>query len=343
MTTHVGPAPPSAMELIMTTETPAILILDSPPASLGAELEVYAANSFSVRLIDAATLTPDRFNSELAHASVLQTWRVPVDAAMLARARKCLLVVQYGPGGRNASPIDMEDARRLGIYVTSIPDFATDDWADETMLLMLDCLRRTPALPIRSLEGLRLGLIGMGQVGRAVARRACACALELWGHDPFAGKDIFENEGVRPAPLEELLGIVDIVSLHLPLSETTERILSAPRLRCMKRDSILISTADPALIDLDALAESMRDGRPAAAAFDDDLSSLLPSNHPLLKIPALRHGPRRAGTSRQCAESLRRRAAQVVLHLLRGNRPAHLQIDPACPRHALHLAGQNWD
>lgn len=320
-----------------------VLVLDAPPAAVGAELEVYAANGVAVRVVDAAEMGADEFESELARAAILQTWRAPVDAAMLERARRCLLVAQYGPGGKNAPAIDMEAARRLGIYVTSIPDFATDDWADETMLLMLDCLRRTPAFPIRSLEGLRLGLIGMGQVGRTVARRAKACGMELWGHDPFAGKDIFENEGVRPAPLEEMLGIVDVVSPHLPLSEATEKILSVPQLRCMKRDSVLISTADPALIDLDALADSMRDGRPFVAAFDEDLSAFLPPDHPLLSIATLRHGPRRAGTSRQCAEALRRRAAQVVLHLLRGNRPAHLQIDPACPRHALQLAGQNWD
>lgn len=324
------------------TDSPIILILDSPPAPIGAELEVYAANGVAVRVIDAAGLNADDFEAELARAWVLQTWRAPVDEAMLERARRCLLVVQYGPGGKHAPEIDMEAARRLGIYVTSIPDFATDDWADETILLMLDCLRRTPGLPVRSLDGLRLGLIGMGQVGRIVARRARSFGMDLWGHDPFAGKDIFENEGVRPAPLEELLGIADIVSLHLPLTEATEKYLTVPHFRLMKSESILISTADPGLVDLDALADSMRDGRPAAAAFDDDLAALVPPDHSLLKIPNLRFGPRRAGTSLQCAESLRRRAAHVVLHLLRGNRPAHLQIDPACPRHALQLAGQDW-
>ncbi len=320
-----------------------ILILDSPKTPIGAELEVYAANGASVRVIDAAGLSSEELEMELGRAWVLQTWRAPVDAAMLERARRCLLVVQYGPGGAGAPAIDMEVARRLGIYVTSIPDFATDDWADETVLLMLDCLRRTPGLPLRSLDGLRMGLIGMGQVGRTVARRAKAFGMDLWGYDPFAAKDIFENEGVRPAPLAEVLGIADVVSLHLPLTDATEKILSAPQLRVMQRGSILICTADPGLVDLDALAGVMRDGRVAAAAFDDDLAARLPQGHALLNIPALRHGPRRAGTSRQCAEALRRRAAQVVLHMLRGNRPTHLQIDPACPRHILQLAGQDWD
>lgn len=325
------------------TDTPTILVLDAPPAPVGAELEVFAANGTAVRIVDAVSLVPDQFESELSYASVIQTWHAPIDASILERARRCLLVVQYGPGGPSAPPIDMETARRLGIYVTSIPDFATDDWADETMLLMLKCLRETPGLPVRSLEGLRLGLIGMGQVGRAIARRARACSMELWGYDPFAARDVFDNEGVRSAPLEDVLGIADIVSLHLPLIESTGELISAPQLRLMKTGSILATTADPALVDLDALADSMRDGRPAAAAFDDDLIARLSPDHPLLANPNLHHGLRRAGTSRQCAEALRRRAAQVVLHLLRGNRPAHLQIDPACPRHILQLAGQDWE
>ncbi|MEN6627031.1 MAG: NAD(P)-dependent oxidoreductase [Candidatus Sumerlaeia bacterium] len=322
---------------------PTILILDAPPAAVGAELEVYAACGVATRVVEAKSLSADELGAELAGATILQTWHAPVDAAILERARRCLMVVQYGPGaGPEAPPIDMEAARRLGIYVTSIPDFATDDWADETMHLMLDCLRQTPGLPVRSLGGLRLGLIGLGQVGRAVARRARPCGMELWGCDPYAPRDVFENEGVRSAPLEDLLGLVDIVSLHLPLTEDTAGFLSAPRLRLMKEKSVLICTSQPDLVDLAALAESMDRGRPIVAAFDSDLSSRVSPAHPILSQSGLRHHRRRAGTSRQCAEALRRRAAQIVLHLLRGSRPAHLQIDPACPRHVMLLAGQEW-
>ncbi len=323
----------------MTHKPPTILILDAPPAPAAIELDVYRAQGIEVRLVEAAALDEAGLEAELARAAVIQTWRAPLPAGLLQRARGCLLVVRYGPGVAPAAPVvDLEAARGLGIYVTSIPDYASGEWAGRALELIVAALGERGQEPAR----LRLGLVGLGRVGLELALRARALGMDLWAHDPFAARDAFENHQVRPAPLDELLGIAHVVSLHVPLGMTSAGMLSPSRLALMRRDAVLVNVSAPELIDLTGLAAALGRGRPALATFDDDLSQILPAEHPLLARPELRHGPRRAGTGRAAAESLRRRVAEVVVHLLRGQRPAHLQIDPPCPRHILQLAGQSW-
>ena len=324
----------------MTAERTLLLALDAPPAP-ASEIEVLAANGFDGDLLEAPGLNEDAFEAALARATVLLTWRAPAEAALLERARRCLLLVHYGPGaGPGVARVDLEAARRLGIYVSSVPDYATDDWADEALLAIVRAARRNNP---RELAALRIGIVGLGQVGRAVARRLVPFGAELWGHDPFASADLFQNEHVRPAPLEELFGICDIVTLHLPLIETTAGMIGADLLGRMKEGSALVCIAPAGVVDLAALDGAIGCGRPGVAFFDEDLAETLAAGDPLLASPAVIHGTRRAGTGMSSLEGRRRRAALDAAHLRRGNRPAHLLIDPPCPRHALVLAGQEID
>jgi D-3-phosphoglycerate dehydrogenase len=329
---------------------PTVLVLDAPACPGAPEAEVFEAESAEVSLVFAEDLDRDASDDTLSRADVILTWRVDLSADCLERARRCLLAAHYGPGaGPRAARVDLETARRLGIYVASVPDYFPEDWADETFRLMLTLARGGGGggagesagvrRPPRALAGLRLGLVGLGSVGRLVARRARAFGMRLHGCDPFAPPEHFDGEGVARTELPELMGLADVVSLHVPLGPATRGMISGDLLSLMKSDAILIGTAAPELVDLDALAGTMARGRPAAAAFDADLAALLPPDHPLLARPGLFHGAARCGAGVQCADAVRRRAARLALHVLRGGRPPHLQLDPPWPRLDRFMAG----
>ena len=327
-------------------EQPTILILDAPPTAGTPENETLLASGIQARIIEWPALDPPAREAALAQADFILTWKTDVNEALLGHARRCLLVLHYGPGtGTGVARVAMETARQAGIYVSSVPDYAPEDWAHETFQLIQRLMQEQPVRPnqpIGILKGLRLGVVGFGSVGRHVARRGKEGGMDVWACDPFVGEAWFDQRGVRPADLATIMGVSDIVTLHVPLGPATRRMISAYLLNLMREHSLLINTADPDLVDLAALDSALKRGRPAAAAFDDDLTRLVPAGSPLLTRPSLIHGPCRAGQSAASAQACRDQAARMIAHVLQGNRPSHLLIDPPCPRHILLLAGQAW-
>lgn len=331
---------PEPVAVTSILERPVILRLDAPPAPAAPEGDVLAAAGTQAEFLDWGGGASDADRQALARADFILTWHTPVDAALIAQARRCLLIIHYGLGsGRGTACVALEAARQAGIYVASLPDYATASWVGETLRLLDLLTREAPAGPRRALAGLRLGLVGFGQVGRHVAREAARLKMEVWACDPFAPDEPFATAGVRRADLDTLCGISDILSLHAPLSPATRGMMGAGPLGLLKPEALLIDSSAPELVDLDALAVALAQGRLAAAAFDEDLAALLLPAHPLLAQPALRHGPRRAGVGEPWYSACRRAAAELVVYVLRGNRPRHLLIDPPCPRHILALAG----
>lgn len=323
-------------------QNPTLLILDAPATAGTPELEILAKGGTQARILeyDPAGGLSAANREALAQADFILTGRTDVDEAMLEEARRCLLVAHYGPGvGPGVGRVAMEAARRQGIYVASVPDYAAGDWTGETFRLIEQLMAERGA---RSLKKLRLGIVGLGCVGKRVAREGTRRGMHVWAYDPFVSDEMLALDGVRRADLETLMGIADVVTLHVPLGPATRGMLSAERLGLMKRDAILVNTAAPELVDLDGLAAVMERGRPAAAGFDEDLAGLLGAGHPLAGWANVIHGPRRAGRNPESAEACRRKVGELLADVLRGNRPGHLLIDPPCPRHILLLAGQSW-
>jgi phosphoglycerate dehydrogenase-like enzyme len=249
-----------------------------------------------------------------------------------------MLIIVLGPGaGPDAPQIDLEAARAAGIYVTSIPDAHTSEWANESLELLNGALHLAGRTE-KPLRDLRLGIIGFGQVGREVARLAGKQGARLWAHDPFSQRNPYDVFNVQSAPLEEILGIAQAVSLHVPLGPATRGMLNRKRLSWLQTGSVLVNTASPRLIDLEALAMSLKRGKPAAVAFNTDLATILPPDHPLLSAPNLIHRAARAGTGPEADKRLVSRAQEIIKQTWNGNRPKHLLIDPPCPRHALWIA-----
>ena len=194
------------------------------------------------------------------------------------------LIAQFGAGVDN---IDVEAANKRGITVTNTPGVLTDDTADVTMALLLAVPRRmhegielmeagkfdgwAPTWMMgRRLAGKRLGIIGMGRIGQAVARRAKAFGLQIHYHNRKKVSHLIEEEldATYWDSLDQMLARMDIVSVNCPHTPATFHLLNARRLELMKPEAFIVNTARGEVIDEAALAEALKTGKLAGAGLD---------------------------------------------------------------------------
>lgn len=232
---------------------------------------------------------------EIADAQVL--WHVlePVTAADIAAAPQLKLIQKIGVG---VNTIDLDAARQRGIAVANMPGTNSQAVAEHTLLLMLACLRR--AIPLDSatragrgwqvdrrvfdrvgeIRGRTIGFVGFGAVPQRLAPVCSALGARIV-YTATAAKPGLPWEHLT---LGELLAKSDIVSLHVPLTPVTQRLINADALSKMKSGAILINTARGALVDEQALLEALRNGRLIAAGLDVFAQEPLPDAHPLYEL-----------------------------------------------------------
>ena len=222
----------------------------------------------------------------LSRADVLApTITDKIDAALLEKAGpKLKLIANFGVG---VDHIDVAAANAKGIAVTNTPGVLTEDTADLTMALIMAVARRiveganvtqaggfhgwTPTWMMgRRITGKRLGIIGMGRIGQAVARRAKAFGLQIHYHNrkPVSPRIAEELEATYWESLDQMLARMDIVSVHSPHTPATYHLLSGRRLKLLQPHAILINTARGEIIDETALAELLKEGAIAGAGLD---------------------------------------------------------------------------
>jgi glyoxylate reductase len=206
------------------------------------------------------------------HGAILCQLTEPIDAGLLARP-SLRLVAQVAVGLDN---VDLDAARRYGIAVTHTPGVLTDATADLTMALILATARRLPEaqafvrdgqwrhwsldlLAGLELRGARLGIVGLGRIGGAVATRARAFGMEILHHTRGRPDSV---------PLDDLLAGSDVISVHVPLDGTTRNLLSRERLSRCKRGAIVLNTARGGIVDEDALADMLDAGQLGGIGLD---------------------------------------------------------------------------
>ena len=233
-----------------------------------------------------APLTRAQLEDAVTRADVLApTITDRIDAALLAKAGdKLKLIANFGAG---IDHIDVTAANARGITVTNTPGVLTEDTADLTMALIMAVARRiveganvaqqggftgwTPTWMMgRRITGKRLGIIGMGRIGQAVARRARAFGLQIHYHNrkPVGPRITEELEATYWESLDQMLARMDIITVHSPHTPATYHLLSARRLKLMQPHAILINTARGEIIDETALAEMLKAGAIAGAGLD---------------------------------------------------------------------------
>ncbi|MBR9863527.1 MAG: D-glycerate dehydrogenase [Rhodobacteraceae bacterium] len=254
---------------------------------LPATVEKRLSELFDVKLNETDTpLSRDQLTAALRTADVLvPTLNDTIDAGMLAQAGDNLrLIANYGSG---VDHIDVATARQRGILVSNTPGVLADDTADMTMALMLAVMRRfregsshlqsgdwqgwSPSAFLGArLGGKRLGILGMGQVGSAVARRANAFGMQVFYHNR---KRVHKDaEAALNATycesLDQMLARMDVVSINCPHTPSTFHLLNARRMKLMKPSAIVINTSRGEVVDENALTRMLRAGELAGAGLD---------------------------------------------------------------------------
>jgi glyoxylate reductase len=222
-----------------------------------------------------------------------------IDGELIAAAQRLRVISTMSVGFEH---IDLEACRKRGIQVGHTPGVLTETTADFTAALMLSVSRRIPEavnfarsggwktwdpglLLGQDLHGAVVGIVGMGRIGQAVARRIYAFGSQLLYHDLSRAKHIEKELNAEAVKLDDLLRRVDIVTLHVPLTERTYHMFSYPQFEIMKPSSLLINTSRGAIVDTDALLESLVEGKIAAAGLDVTDPEPLPITHPLYELP----------------------------------------------------------
>ena len=223
--------------------------------------------------------------------------------------------------------LDVEGLARRGIATFHTPAYCSEEVADHAFASVLalwrgiprlDAERREgawdpPGLPgVRRIAGSTLGIVGLGRIGRGLALRARALQIDVLGYDALLDDHAIRAAGATPATLDALLAGSQAVSLHVPLTPATDGLIGARELALMPRWSVLVNVSRARLVDLAALAAGLRDGRPAAAAFDvwEDEPPL--PGDVRLSAPNLLLTPHIAWASQHAEESLLRSVADAL-------------------------------
>lgn len=312
--------------------TPQRVLVEAPPYPLEVVTDLLAPAGVS-----AAALPRPWSGDDVVG---LLVWH-PVNAADMQRLPGLKVIATCSVGFDH---IDVAAAERRGVWVCNVPDYCVDEMADSTLALLLALLRGVVTLdrsvrsgawdvyaagPLARLRGTRLGVIGFGRIGRAVAQRALALGMEVWATDPVVAPKEISASGVRPAALDELLASCTAVTLHVPLTEHTRGLISERKLALMGRGSFLVNTARSGLVDVDALLAALDRGHLGGAAVD-----VIPVEPPTPQHPAPRHPrlivtPHAAWYSPDSEREVYRRATLAVRAVLEGRAPEGSVVRPS--------------
>ena len=251
------------------------------------------------------------------------------DADIIGAATNLKVIGRAGIGVDN---IDREAATMNGVIVMNTPTANSVATAEQTMTLMLAVSRHTaPAhASLAAGEWARsqfvgselykktLGIIGFGNIGKLVAKRAQAFGMTVVAYDPFVSKEAAQELGVTLLDLEDLLPQADYISLHTAVTPTTTKMINAETIAQMKDGVIVVNVARGKLIDDSALADALTSGKIKSAAIDVYNAEPPPADHPLLGLPNVLHTPHLGASSIEAQQNVATEIAEQVLDALRG-------------------------
>ncbi len=286
------------------------------------------------------------FMAQLASAdAVLSGNDLVVDEALLEKAGRLKAVAKMGVG---LDMIDVDAATDHGVLVFHTPGVNDQAVADHTFALVLAVARKILYCD-RSLRekrwehtkilGLELwektfGLIGLGAIGRNVALRAEGFRMRVVAHDPFWPGEFAAEHGIEQMEIDELLGVSDVVSLHVPLMEQTRNLIDAAALARMKPSAILVNCARGGVVNEADLAGALKDGKLAGAGIDV-FEAEPPENSPLLALDNVVLTPHTAAFTTQALSNMDRGVVDQLIGYAKGQKPPHaVNPDVFKPRRA---------
>ena len=243
-------------------------------------------------------------------------------------------VVRYGVG---VDTVDVDAATEHGVQICNVPDYGTNEVADQAMAHTLYLMRKlyktnediragcwdyTRAKPIRRMSCLSAGIIGLGRIGKQYAKRMHAFGFQILAADP-AAFDV--PDYVSIVPLETLLKQADVISIHCP-SDGNIDLISEREIAMMKDGVYIINTARGGILNEDALEKALSSGKVAGAGLDVASKEPIPADHPLLRHKNASVSPHIAWHSEEAARELKRKVAEEAVRFITGQ-PVHYPVN----------------
>ncbi len=285
-----------------------------------------------IEVIDASDeplATPEAVIESLRGCAGVVASMEPYTAEVFAALPELKTVARWGVG---YDSIDLAAATEAGVIVTNTPGAVTESVADQTFCLMLALARKLPEQMVvalsgdwRQVEGTELwrktlGIVGLGSIGRAVARRAGGFSMRVLAHDPYAEPFHAGRLDASLVSLEELLAASDIVTLHASLTEETEEMIGEAQLRAMKSSALLVNCGRGGLVDQQALARALEEGWIAGAALDALVAEPPDPDDPILNAPNTVLTPHNSSMTAESAARVNALVCENLLAALQGRR-----------------------
>lgn len=255
------------------------------------------------------------------NADVLMLANMPLKGEVI-RACKNLKYINIAFTG--VDHVDVKTAREMRIKLSNASGYSNDSVAELTICMMLSLLRNIPQVDARcragktkdglvgcELKGKTVGIVGTGAIGMTVAKLCHAFGCKIVAYNGFSHKE--NSDLITYLPLKEMLEVSDIVTLHCPLTEKSKKLINKEALSFMKKSAVLINAARGGVVDTEALADSLNNGKISGAGIDVfETEPPLDINHPLLKTPNTIVTPHIAFATK---ESMEKRAEIVFENL----------------------------
>jgi len=303
-----------------------------------------------VELVERKSLTENEIIAAGAETDALlvEGTTTPLTARVIGALRRCRVIAKYAVGVDN---VDLAAATRAGIVVANAADYCTEEVSDHAVALLLACARRVALLdrhvraggwgggaprfaPVRRVSQLTLGLVGLGRIARATARKMAGFQLRIVAADPCLPAGATEP-GVEIVPLERLLRESDLVSVHVPLLPETRGLLNEASFRTMKPTAFVINTSRGPVIDEASLIRALQEKWIAGAALDVVEVEPLPASSPLRGLEQVILTGHTAADSADSLPHARRTVVDSVVAVLQGYWPPFPVNPQVAPRQLL--------
>jgi D-3-phosphoglycerate dehydrogenase / 2-oxoglutarate reductase len=311
-----------------------VVVTDFEYESLQPEIDVLS--ELDVELVKAQCKTEEEVIEACRDADGMINQYAPITRKVIENLTQCKVIARYGVG---VNTIDVDAATEHGIVVGNVTDYSIDEVSDHAFALLLALARKVVKLnaevkagvwdfnigkPAFRLRGRTLGLIGLGRIPQALAKKAQAFGIKVVAYDPFMPAEAAKELEVELLSLNEVCEVSDFVSVHAPLMETTKGMISDEQFLKMKKEAFIINTARGPVIDESALIRALEAGQIAGAGLDVAEVEPMLRDNPLLEMENVIITPHIAWYSEESELELKRKTARNVVDVLSGFYPDYL-------------------
>ncbi|WP_369745461.1 C-terminal binding protein [Paenarthrobacter sp. AMU7] len=311
-----------------------IVITDCDHDSI--DIERAVAEAAGVELVLAQCRTEEEVVTAAAGADAIVVQYAPITAKVLDALPGLKAIGRYGVG---VDTLDVEAATARGVAICNVPDYGTEDVSDHAIALAVSLARGItqldrgvrrgdyslgPVQPLHRISGRVFGVVGLGLIGAATGRKAKGLGYEVIGSDPLLTPGSVTEDGITVVGFEDLIARADVISLHVPLNQYTHHLINSEVLGKVKPGAVLVNTCRGGVVDTDAVAAALKDGRLHAAGLDVFEVEPLPRTSPLLGVENAVLTPHAAWYSAESYAELKRRTVENVVEVCAGRTPRNI-------------------